>query len=67
VDHGSDFILYDQLADKIQNNIDRAFFILFYKWGLTEIEIAYCFGISETIVCKRMKNIRKAVEEILCV
>jgi DNA-directed RNA polymerase specialized sigma24 family protein len=46
-------------------NIERAMIVLFYYWGLTQKEIAYIFGVSESRVCQRMKNSHEQMKKYL--
>lgn len=33
---------------------ERAFVVLFYQWGLTLKEIAFCYGVTESRVCQQL-------------
>lgn len=42
---------------------DRIITVLRYKWSLSESEIGYCFGISDSRVCQRIKSIHKRIQK----
>lgn len=43
------FELFDIIKAKTLTPAERANLILFYRWGLSEAEIGYCFGHSESM------------------
>lgn len=45
----------------IGNQVDKAAFGLFYKWGLSEVEIGDLFGFSESRVSQRLKRIQGSI------
>ncbi len=53
------------LLEQIDSKIDRAFYILFYKWGLSLSEIAECFDYSEAFISIKLKNIREIIKKRL--
>jgi DNA-directed RNA polymerase specialized sigma subunit len=53
-----------EIADQIKNDIDRAFFVLYYKWGLNLREVAECFNCHESIVSARLKRVREKLIKI---
>ena len=52
----------DELFDLIPNQIDRAFFILHYYWGLTYKEIGYAFNVPEEYVEVQLISTKEALE-----
>lgn len=51
----------DELFNLIENKVNRSMFILFYYWGLTYKEIAYCFNIPEELVMEQLRITKEAV------
>jgi DNA-directed RNA polymerase specialized sigma24 family protein len=58
-------VLNSQLLDLIPNQVDRAIFMLYYDWGLTEKEIGHCFDIEERLVLKRLTWVRELLQRNL--
>ena len=52
-----------ELFDVIPNNIDRAFFVLHYYWGMTTKEIAYAFNTEEGLIKIQLQATKKIVEQ----
>lgn len=42
---------------------ERVIFILRYYWSLTESEIGYVLGVSESRICQKLKQIHKILDE----
>jgi DNA-directed RNA polymerase specialized sigma24 family protein len=57
----NDLFEIGNVIDLIDNKIDRSFFILYHKWGLTLGEIGECFDCHESFVSKRLKFIRNKI------
>ena len=56
-----DLFQIGKIIDLIDNQIDRSFFILYYKWGFSLIEIGECFSCHESLVCTRLKKVRSKI------
>lgn len=41
----------------------RAILVLYYKWGFHEAEIANCYGVTESRICQRLKEIQSSIYE----
>lgn len=50
-----------EIVNTIENEIDRSFFLLHYKWGLEITEIAECFGCNESIIETRLQLVKKKI------
>lgn len=56
----------NSLTVSLAENLDgqeKAIFCLRYLWGFTELEIAYCFGLTEYAVCHRLRKTRKILKD----
>jgi len=42
----------------ILEGLERAIVILRYEWGFKETEVAHCFGVTESQICKRLTGIQ---------
>lgn len=56
---------FEHLLEKIKKSEDRAIIVLSFMWGLTNHEIGYCFGVTESRICQRVKEIQKRVSKAL--
>ena len=50
---------YSDVRRWIGDKTDRAAFILYVEWGLSEAEIGNLFGFSESRVCQRIQRVQK--------
>lgn len=56
-----DIIYAEEVLGKLEP-IDRASLILKNYWGLTELEIGYLFGQSESAICQRLQRVGKRLK-----
>jgi len=64
LDHGrkSPYRLdFEECRGWIGNQIDRAIFDLFYRWGLNEVEIGNLFGFAGSRASQRLKRIQSSL------
>jgi DNA-directed RNA polymerase specialized sigma24 family protein len=52
---------FDECSRWIGNQVDRAIFWLYYKWGMDEIEIGNIFGFSSSRVSQRIKRVQECI------
>lgn len=45
------------------NGANRAIWLLTYQWGLSEKEIGYLFGVSESRICQRLRRIQARLSQ----
>lgn len=51
------------LLDGITDKIDRAYLLLYFRWGLAMHEVAEVFGVTEAGVSLRMKGIMERIKD----
>lgn len=57
----TDNLDFNEFQAYLESN-DRAIVTLRFKWGMTEKEIADCFGMSEGRICQKLKEIKIKLE-----
>jgi RNA polymerase sigma factor (sigma-70 family) len=59
VGEGADFNKIISFLD----NSDRAMVVLFYEWGLSLEEIGRCFGVSESRISQKLKEVQERLKK----